>query len=62
MKSFFQEKILDDLTKSDEEWPHVGFDESLVTSAVRVCLISASNIIFEFFLTTPANDFVFLSC
>ncbi|KAG0011778.1 hypothetical protein BGZ82_002875, partial [Podila clonocystis] len=35
MKSVFQEKILDDLTKSDEEWPDVGFDESLVTSAVR---------------------------
>lgn len=61
MKSVFQEKILDDLTKSDEEWPDVGFDESLVTSAVRVCLISALNRIFEYFLTTPANDFVFLS-
>ncbi|KAI7826479.1 hypothetical protein BC939DRAFT_501669 [Gamsiella multidivaricata] len=35
MKSVFQEKTLDDLTKSDEEWPDVGFDESLVTSAVR---------------------------
>ncbi|KAF9276958.1 hypothetical protein BGZ74_003481 [Mortierella antarctica] len=38
MKSVFQEKILDDLTKSDEEWPDVGFDESLVTSAVRHCM------------------------
>ncbi|KAF9117761.1 hypothetical protein BGX30_005167, partial [Mortierella sp. GBA39] len=35
MKSIFQEKALDDLRRSDEEWPDVGFDETLVTSAVR---------------------------
>ncbi|KAG0208196.1 hypothetical protein B0O80DRAFT_167364 [Mortierella sp. GBAus27b] len=38
MKSIFQEKTLDDLRRSDEEWPDVGFDETLVTSAVRHCM------------------------
>ncbi|KAF9979605.1 hypothetical protein BGZ75_009456 [Mortierella antarctica] len=38
MKSIFQEKTLDDLRRSDEEWPDVGFNETLVTSAVRHCL------------------------
>ncbi|KAF9080279.1 hypothetical protein BGX23_002374 [Mortierella sp. AD031] len=38
MKSIFQEKTLDDLRRSDEEWPAVGFDEGLVTSAVRHCM------------------------
>ncbi|KAF9951285.1 hypothetical protein BGZ72_007182 [Mortierella alpina] len=37
MKSVFQEKTLDDLRRSDEEWPDVGFSETLVTSAVRHC-------------------------
>ncbi|KAG0050424.1 hypothetical protein BGZ83_004800 [Gryganskiella cystojenkinii] len=38
MKSIFQEKILDDLRRSDEEWPDVGFNESIVTSAIRHCM------------------------
>ncbi|KAG0050062.1 hypothetical protein BGZ89_003972 [Linnemannia elongata] len=38
MKSIFQEKTLDDLRRSDEEWPDVRFDETLVTSAVRHCM------------------------
>ncbi|KAF9350234.1 hypothetical protein BGX34_001344 [Mortierella sp. NVP85] len=38
MKSIFPEKILDDLRRSDEEWPDVGFNENLVTSAVRDCM------------------------
>lgn len=43
MKTIFQERTLDDLRKSDEEWPDVGFDENLVTSAVRVSLASILN-------------------
>ncbi|KAG0249925.1 hypothetical protein BGZ95_007363, partial [Linnemannia exigua] len=38
MKSIFQEKTLDDLRRSDEEWPDVGFNETSVTSAVRHCM------------------------
>ncbi|KAG0002738.1 hypothetical protein BGZ65_002357 [Modicella reniformis] len=38
MKSVFQDKTLGDLRKSDQEWPDVGFDENLVTTAVRHCL------------------------
>ncbi|KAG0007280.1 hypothetical protein BGZ80_004865, partial [Entomortierella chlamydospora] len=38
MKCIFLEKTLDDLRRSDEEWPDVGFNESLVTSAVRHCM------------------------
>ncbi|KAF9395381.1 hypothetical protein BGX21_009957, partial [Mortierella sp. AD011] len=38
MKCVFLEKTLDDLRRSDEEWPDVGFNESLVTSAVRHCM------------------------
>ncbi|GJJ74295.1 hypothetical protein EMPS_06653 [Entomortierella parvispora] len=38
MKSIFQEKTLDDLRRSDEEWPNVGFNESLVTDAIRHCM------------------------
>ncbi|KAG0285128.1 hypothetical protein BGZ97_007925 [Linnemannia gamsii] len=38
MKSIFQEKTLDNLRISDEEWPDVGFNETLVTSAVRHCM------------------------
>ncbi|KAI1288582.1 hypothetical protein EDD11_009933 [Mortierella claussenii] len=33
-----QEKTLDDLRRSDQEWPDVGFNETLVTSAVRHCM------------------------
>ncbi|KAF8942822.1 hypothetical protein BGZ47_006086 [Haplosporangium gracile] len=38
MKSIFQEKTLDDLKKSDEEWPDIEFNETLITSAVRHCM------------------------
>ncbi|KAF9301922.1 hypothetical protein BGZ91_009459 [Linnemannia elongata] len=38
MKSIFQEKTLDGLRRSDEEWPDVRFNETLVTSAVRHCM------------------------
>ncbi|KAF8983816.1 hypothetical protein CPC16_009125 [Podila verticillata] len=35
MKSVFQEKTLDDLTKSNKAWPDVGFDKYMVTSGVK---------------------------
>ncbi|KAF9920111.1 hypothetical protein FBU30_010112 [Linnemannia zychae] len=38
MKSVFKGKTLGVLRKSDQEWPDVGFDENLVTSAIRHCL------------------------
>ncbi|KAG0347199.1 hypothetical protein BG004_008238 [Podila humilis] len=38
MQSIFPESTLNDLKKSEEEWPDVGFDESKVTAAVRQCL------------------------
>ncbi|KAF9962997.1 hypothetical protein BGZ70_007729 [Mortierella alpina] len=38
MQSIFPEKTLDELRGSNQEWPDDGFDETLVTSAVRVCM------------------------